>query len=188
MKQMSEFHNGFRLFRDIDVLGHKPCIFYLAYGSNLSLERMQSRCPDAEVVSKTEIPGYRLLFKKSASGFYATIEQDANCRVPVLVYKISEYDEALLNRYEGYPKHYYKKHFQLPIKTMKGGRLKGTKQCMVYVLHEDRLLGEPTMEYFNLLDEGYAKWGFDTEILDKALADSIGVKPAKEYLRQYQSL
>lgn len=61
------------------------------------------------------IPGYRLLFKKSKTGSYATIEQDANCCVPALVYKISEYDETLLNRYEGYPKYYYKRYFQLPI-------------------------------------------------------------------------
>ncbi len=46
-----------------------------------------------------EDPRVRLLFKKSGSGFYATIEQDANCFVPALVYKISEFDEALLNRY-----------------------------------------------------------------------------------------
>ena len=68
----------------------KPKRFYLAYGSNLSLERMKSRCPDAVVLGTAVIPGYRLLFKKSKTGSYATIEQDANCCVPALVYKISE--------------------------------------------------------------------------------------------------
>ena len=169
-------------------VSHRPSIFYLAYGSNLSLERMMGRCPDAQVVGTTKIPGYRLLFKKSGSGFYATIEQDANCFVPALAYKISEYDEALLNRYEGYPKYYYKKYFQLPVRTLKGGRLKGNKQCMVYVLHEERLLGEPPMEYYKLLDDGYARWGFDVEVLDKGLSDSIGVKAAKAYLNEYQKL
>lgn len=139
--------------------------------------RMEKRCPDAVVAGTAKIPGYRLLFKKSGSGFYATIEQDANCFVPALVYKISEYDEALLNRYEGYPKFYYKRYFQLAVKTLRGGRLKGNKQCMAYVLHEERQLGEPSMKYYKLLDEGYARWGFDVEILDKGLSDSIGVKP-----------
>ena len=91
-------------------VSHRPAIYYLAYGSNLSLERMAKRCPDAVVAGTAKIPGYRLLFKKSGSGFYATIEQDANCFVPALVYKISEFDEALLNRYEGYPKFYYKRY------------------------------------------------------------------------------
>ena len=167
---------------------HKPSIFYLAYGSNLSLERMAKRCPDAQVAGTAQIPGYRLLFKKSGSGFYATIEQDANCCVPVLVYKISEFDEALLNRYEGYPKYYYKRYFQLPVKTLKGGRMKGLKHCMAYVLHEERLLGQPDMEYYRLLDDGYDRWGFDVEILDKGLSDSIGVKAAKAYLKEFQEM
>ena len=38
------------------------------------------------------------------------------------------------------------------------------------------LLGEPRMEYYKLLDDGYARWGFEWEILDKGLSDSIGVK------------
>ena len=106
----------------------------------------------------------------------------------ILVYKISEFDEALLNRYEGYPKFYYKRYFQLAVKTLRGGRLKGNKQCMAYVLHEERQLGEPSMEYYKLLDDGYARWGFDVEILDKGLSDSIGVKPAKAYLAKFQKL
>lgn len=83
----------------------KPSRYYLAYGSNLSVERMQARCPNAVAFGLALIPGYRLLFKKSKTGSYATIEQDANCCVPALVYKISEYDETLLNRYEGCPKY-----------------------------------------------------------------------------------
>ena len=169
-------------------VSNRPSIYYLAYGSNLSLERMAKRCPDAVVAGTAKIPGYRLLFKKSGSGFYATIEQDANCFVPALVYKISEFDEALLNRYEGYPKFYYKRYFQLAVKTLRGGRLKGNKQCMAYVLHEERQLGEPSMEYYKLLDDGYARWGFDVEILDKGLSDSIGVKAANAYLARFQKL
>ena len=43
-------------------------------------------------------------------------------------------------------------------------------------------------EYYKLLDDGYARWGFDVEILDKGLSDSIGVKPAKAYLARFQKL
>jgi hypothetical protein len=165
----------------------KPSIFYLAYGSNLSLERMQSRCPNAVVAGVTVIPGYRMLFKKSRTGSYATIEQDANCCVPALVYKISEYDEALLDRYEGYPKFYYKRFFRLPVTRLDSGkRMKEKKLCMVYVMHEDRALGEPSMEYFRLLDDGYTAWHFDVEILHKGLSDSIGTQAAARYLMLYK--
>ena len=110
-------------------LARKPSRYYLAYGSNLSLERMKARCPNAVPFGLAMIPGYRLLFKRSKTGSYATIEQDANCCVPALVYKISEYDETLLNRYEGYPKYYGKRYFQRPIiRRDTGKRMKEKKQ------------------------------------------------------------
>lgn len=182
--------SGFELFKlDLGTAqARRPSRYYVAYGSNLCIERMEGRCPYAEIIGTSVIPGYRLLFKKSQTGFYATIEQDANCQVPVVVYKISEYDETLLNRYEGFPKHYYKKYFQLPVTRLNGKRMKERKNCMAYVLHEDRLLGEPSMEYYSLLDAGYWDWNFDDAILEKALADSIGTKAALKYMKQYRKL
>ena len=47
-------------------------------------------------------------------------------------------------------------------------------------------MGKPDMEYFRLLDEGYGEWNFDTDILDKGLADSIGIRAAGEYIERYQ--
>ena len=85
-----------------ELISRNPSRYYLAYGSNLDMERMGKRCPYAVVVGTTEIKGYRLLFKKSKTGFYATIEQDANESVPAVVWKLSEYDELLLDRYEGF--------------------------------------------------------------------------------------
>ena len=122
VRAVSDYPMGFHLSRSYGVLSRKPQTPYLAYGSNLSIERMRSRCPDAEAIGRAMIPGYRLLFKKSQSGFYATIEQDANCAVPVLAYLISDYDEALLDRCEGYPRHYYKRYFQLPIVRLDTGK------------------------------------------------------------------
>ena len=82
-------------------ISRKPSRYYLAYGSNLDMERMEHRCPYAVPVGVTEIYGYRLLFKKSKTGCYATIEQDANESVPAVVWLLSEFDELLLDRYEG---------------------------------------------------------------------------------------
>ena len=96
-------------------ISRKPSRYYLAYGSNLDMERMGHRCPYAVPVGVTEIYGYRLLFKKSKTGCYATIEQDANESVPAVVWMLSEFDELLLDRYEGCPRYYYKKQFQLPV-------------------------------------------------------------------------
>lgn len=58
-----------------ELISRNPSRYYLAYGSNLDMERMGKRCPYAVVVGTTEIKGYRLLFKKSKTGFY-TIPPD----------------------------------------------------------------------------------------------------------------
>ena len=119
-------------------ISRKPSRYYLAYGSNLDMERMEHRCPYAVPVGVTEIYGYRLLFKKSKTGCYATIEQDANESVPAVVWLLSEFDELLLDRYEGCPRYYYKKQFQLPVWNLDGHRMKKLKTCMAYILHEER--------------------------------------------------
>ena len=118
--------------------------------------------------------GYRLLFKKSKTGCYATIEQDANESVPAVVWKLSEYDELLLDRYEGCPRYYYKKQFQLPVWNLNGNRMKKAKPCTAYVMHEDRRLGCPDAEYFELLHGGYSDWEFPLDTLKRGLAASIG--------------
>ena len=158
----------------------------LAYGSNLLWQRMAERCPGMEAVGCAWIDGYRLLFKESKTGIYATIEQDANCCVPAAVYLVTMEDEARLDRCEGYPRYYYKREFFLPIWKMDGKRLKGRRNCIAYILHEDRLLGEPSHEYYSIIERGYADWGFEKAPLEKALSDSIGEKAALKWLRQHQ--
>ena len=123
-------------------LSHKPGIYYLAYGSNLLTERIYTRCPDAVYAGRTTLKGWRMLFKKSKSGCYATIEQDANREVSCIVFKISEYDEALLDSYEGFPKYYYKRHFEKKILFNSGKWSREPRKCMAYILHEERRLGK----------------------------------------------
>ena len=84
---------GGRWRQMLSWISRVPSRYYLAYGSNLDMERMGRDAPTLVVVGTTEIKGYRLLFKKSKTGCYATIEQDANESVPAVVWKLSEYDE-----------------------------------------------------------------------------------------------
>ena len=159
--------------------------FVLAYGSNLSFDRMKRRCPSCKVVGTAELPGYRLLFKKSMTGAYATIEQDANWTVPVVVYRISAADELRLDRFEGCPAYYYKHEFILSIKRTNGRKTR--ELCAAYIMHEYRLLGKPSMEYFKLLDTGYAQYGFNLQVLDEGLSASIGREEAEKYIQTYLS-
>ena len=47
--------------------------YYLAYGSNLNIDQMAWRCPDAVPLGTAEIPNYRILFRGSKTGSYLTI-------------------------------------------------------------------------------------------------------------------
>ena len=96
--------------------------YYLAYGSNLSVAQMAQRCSDAVYVGTAMLNDYQLLFKGSQSGNYLTAEPKKGYKVPLLVWKISDRDEAWLDRYEGYPKYYYKKEFQVTVTGIKTGK------------------------------------------------------------------
>ena len=165
-------------------LSRKADRYYLAYGSNLLPERIYERCPDAKFAGRAELTGWRLLFKKSKTGCYATIEQDANRTVSCVIFKISEYDEALLDKYEGYPKYYYKRKFEVKILFNSGKWSKEPKKCVAYILHEERNLGAPPKDYMKLLLSAYEHWGFDEHRLWEAISDSIGDKPGMAYMRE----
>ena len=135
---------------------------YIAYGSNMDEGQMAHRCPTARLLGQTEVEGYRLLFKGSLTGAYATIEPQEGGRVPALVWEIGEADEASLDRYEGFPSFYYKKDLTV--------RLDGQEvTAMVYIMDERRRLGEPGGAYYGVLERAYEKFGFPMETLQAAL-------------------
>lgn len=138
---------------------------YLAYGSNMSLLQMYHRCPDAEPIGKGIIKDYRLMFKGSKSGNYATIEYEEGQQVPVVVWAISEKDEQSLDRYEGFPSFYVKYTIAFEyIGDRPGRRMKD--EGMAYVMPPDETdLGLPSSHYMDVLLEGYHRFGFNSRIL-----------------------
>ena len=144
---------------------------YLAYGSNLNIRQMQSRCPGAQVVGTATIEDYELLFKGSQTGSFLTIEAKAGASVPVGVWRVTEADVKALDRYEGYPKFYYRKSMLLPVKDMETGKVR-KRRAFVYIMHEERKLGIPCDSYMRTCTKGYEDFGFDTEFLDRAIAIS----------------
>lgn len=141
---------------------------YLAYGSNMSLQQMYYRCPDAEPVGKGVIKGYRLMFKGSKSGNYATIEPEEGQEVPVVAWAISDEDEENLDCYEGFPNFYVKYTLEFEFISDRPG--KRTKAYgMVYVMPPEKsILGLPSSHYMDVLREGYHRFGFNHDILVKA--------------------
>ena len=139
--------------------------FYVAYGSNMNLEQMALRCPDAKAVSSALMYGYELQFK-----YHATIEPNPDSKVPILLWKLSKCDEQRLDRYEGFPKYYRK---ETRIFTFRGETVEG----MMYIMNGNKPLQAPSEAYYNTILQGYRSAGLDTSYLEKALeqAQEFGI-------------
>ena len=144
---------------------------YLAYGSNLNTEQMKFRCPDAKIMGTAIIKDYELLFRISQSGAYLTIEPKKGESVPVAVWEVSESDIASLDLYEGYPTFYYKKEMTVTYTGIVSGK-KRRRRAFAYIMHEDRPIGIPSIQYIGKCFDGYRRFGFDVKLLFKAINKS----------------
>ncbi len=61
---------------------------YIAYGSNLNLRQMAHGCPTAEVVGKSLLRGWRLMFRGGSHSAVATVERMPGHAVPVLIWRL----------------------------------------------------------------------------------------------------
>lgn len=148
--------------------------YYIAYGSNLNIRQMRMRCPQARVVGTAVIKDYELLFKGSLTGAYLTIEPKKGSSVPAAVWEVTETDEAALDRYEGFPNFYYKKEMELDIRGIRTGKIRRRK-CFVYIMHEERKIGVPSLSYVNTCLQGYISFGFDEHYLSAAQMKAVEV-------------
>lgn len=129
---------------------------YFAYGANLNIPNMRSRCPHAVPIQPLHLDGYRLAFSGPA-----TILTDSEGRVPGALWAISDQDEIALDQFEGYPTLYRKE-------TIKQDGL----EFMVYVMNADTPW-EPSRPYLEIIEEGYDHWGLVREDLDLAVQRTL---------------
>ena len=128
---------------------------YIAYGSNMSIEQMSYRCPDARIVGAGYLEGWKLEFY-----LHATVEPvSRNGRVPVLVWEISERDEVSLDRYEGVPSYYTKSTAQVTL--VDGSKVSG----LIYLMRKFRDL-PPTDWYVKGIADAYKRFGFRKHLKD----------------------
>ena len=52
----------------------------------------------------------------------------------------------------------------------------GTVKAFIYIMDENRKIGQPDDWYYLTCEEGYLRFGFDTKILQKAYEESTGKK------------
>ena len=72
--------------------------FYFAYGSNMNPVRIRQRIPQARLVGKATIKGWRLVER-----LYADIERAKGRTVEGVLYLVSQTELYRLDSYEGYP-------------------------------------------------------------------------------------
>jgi hypothetical protein len=138
---------------------------YLAYGSNLNLEQMKLRCPEAKVLGGAVLEDYALVFRGGDDRAVADITPRQGGQVPALLWEITPSDEAALDLYEGWPRLYVKK----TLTVIFGGK---PIEAMAYVMSEGQSLGYPGRDYLWVIMRGYQTAGFDTETLMEAASRS----------------
>ena len=140
--------------------------YYIAYGSNLSVEQMAYRCPDAKIAGQAVLAGWELLFRGCA-----TIAPNPKKNTPVLVWEISERDEGNLDLYEGYPNYYRKE--DLNIELLREEAEPEMVTAMVYIMENDFGHRAPSRYYYKVLHDGYKAFHFPMHILEGALKMAI---------------
>jgi len=119
---------------------------------------MAHRCPGAVPCGAGRLDGWELVFRRG----YLTIERNYEAFVPVGCWRISDEDEAQLDRYEGYPKFYYKEDFLIKCDDGK------VRRFMAYIMQDGHPIQKPSESYLLTVAKGYADFGFDQQPLKDA--------------------
>ena len=140
---------------------------YVAYGSNLNLYQMKFRCPTAKLIGTGIVKDHELQFKGRSDCAFATIAPNEGGAVPVAVWELKESDEKSLDRYEGFPSHYFKQ--EIPVEMNNGKTISG----MVYIMNLRQSFGVPSKGYVQTVSEGYRSCRLDMSVLKDAIRQSV---------------
>ena len=151
---------------------------YFAYGSNINLEQMAYRCPDAQVAGPVTLEGWELLFRGSG---VATIGPKEGAAVHGLLWQLTPDCERSLDRYEGYPHLYVKE--PVKVRDAQGQEL----TVMAYVMTERyRTPAVPPASYYQGILEGYRQNGLPVTALEKAWEQAV--REVHEYTSRINGL
>lgn len=151
---------------------------YFAYGSNMSLEQMDYRCPDASVVENVRVDNYRLAFcSMNPRCGVATILPEEGSQVEGVLWRITPECEKSLDRYEGYP-HLYGKE-TICVKNAEGQE----KNVMVYTMNAPykEYPARPSDFYLKGILEGCRENGLSTKsVMDAVRMTQQEMKAGKQ--------
>ena len=141
----------------------KTEIWYFAYGSNLSKQRMQMRIGETSIARMGTLAGYQLAFRKftDSNNTYATIIPNPGTAVHGVAYLCDEIAIQKLDRFEGVAEGCYRRE-KIDILTETGESI----CCFVYV-GEATLEGDskPTIEYLTWILTGAQEHGLPSDYI-----------------------
>lgn len=140
---------------------------YFAYGSNINLDQMAHRCPDATPLGMVTLPNYELRFRGNNGGHgVATIARCHGAEVCGLLWQLTADCEMSLNRYEGYPAVYGKQ--DVVVRDETGQR----RRVMTYIMTNEwtREPVFPSRAYYETIRRGYLQNGLPMQVLDQAIS------------------
>ena len=135
---------------------------YFAYGSNMDVEQMAHRCPDAKKISVATLVGYRFAINDRG---VATVIPMRGVNTEGVLWSISPTDKVSLDRYEGVKIGLYDcEHVQVTTAT-------GLEMALVYIATSQQ--------------PGQARPGYMENIVRVARADHGIAEAYMQVLEQY---
>lgn len=156
--------------------GRSGTLLYFAYGSNMNLDQMAFRCPDAQVVDTVRLEGYRLAFCMNGGGNgVATILPEPCSFVDGVLWRITERDEQSLDHYEGFPRLYGKE----AVIVVNPDGLK--REVMVYTMNSPyrNVPALPSQSYLSGILHGCRQNGIETDPVLDAVRHTMRDMPQK---------
>lgn len=138
---------------------------YAAYAGDLCLSQMAHHCPTAQPTAKSWLHDYKLVFKGAPKSAHATVIPEEGKAVPVVIWEISDQDEAALDKSNFVESGYYtKEHMTLEV----AGEM---REVLIYIMRPCDY-GIPSRQYLDILTRGYLDFNFPATVLEEALTDS----------------
>lgn len=141
--------------------------YYAAYGSNLHLEQMKERCPNAIPIGTARLADWKLVFKGDKGEFYLSIVPKKGAFADAGIWQVDAQDEAALDEYEEYPALYKKFTLDLPVSFFDGHR--ESLPVFLYAIPLGFADGRPEEEYVQICEAGCHDFGLDPPPLFAAL-------------------
>lgn len=136
-------------------------MLYFAYGSNLSLAAMKSRCPRAVPLGRFYLDDAKLVFRGVADCVYSP-----GSKCPGGLWRITPECEAALDRYEGIGRGFYRKEL-----VELTGATNGENEIMYYAMNSTGIF-PPSAGYLGVIKQGYRDFKLPMKPLAEAVRDS----------------